>query len=59
MLKELIDKNGDKPLAYMAYKLLLKSYAKEAPKDEDARGLAEQVRQSRRPLWPRGGASCA
>ncbi len=41
-LKELLEKNADKPLAYTAYEALLQSYAKEAPKDDEARTAAEQ-----------------
>ena len=41
LLKELIEKNGDKGVAYTASGILLQSYAKEAPKDEELRAAAE------------------
>jgi hypothetical protein len=42
-LKEIVEKNGDKPAAYPAGLLLLQSYAKDPPKDEEVRSLAEQL----------------
>jgi hypothetical protein len=41
-LKEFIEKNGEKPVAYVAYEALLQNYAKEPPKDEELRAAADQ-----------------
>ena len=46
LLKELIEKNADKPLAHTAYEALLQSYSKEVPKDEDMVAAAEQFVKS-------------
>jgi hypothetical protein len=42
LLKELVEKNGDKAVAYTAAGMLLRSYSREAPKDEDLKATAEK-----------------